>query len=59
MANFTKDNLFKDKNMAKDYIDGQMKINTMGISKWIRDKDQEYIYGQIKAFTEENGDWIE
>lgn len=39
MVNFTKDNLFKDKNMAKDYIDGQMKINTMGISKWIRDKD--------------------
>ena len=54
-----KDNSLKDKNMGKEYINGQMVTFTMEIFRWIKDKDWEYIYGLIKVYIVGNGELIE
>lgn len=59
MGNIMKDNSLKDKNMGKEYINGQMVTFTMEIFRWIKDKDWEYIYGLIKVYIVVNGELIE
>jgi len=59
MDNIMKDNLLKDKNMGKEYINGQMVTFTMEIFRWIKGKDWEYIYGLIKVYIVGNGELIE